>query len=109
MLLCGETVTLARRTGTGYALTVMEGASWFSRMGTERERAGEAVSGVTRVRIPERILAAAPRTGDLLIRGEVSARSGPGDLVGREYIRVTETGDRLRGFGRLRHWLASGV
>ena len=63
MLLCGETVTLARRTASGYTLTVMEGASWFSRKGTERERAGEAVSGVTRVRIPERSLAAAPRGG----------------------------------------------
>ena len=109
MLLCVETVTLARRTESGYALAVMEGASWFSRRSISGERNGEAVSGVTRVRIPEGSLTVRPRPGDYLIRGEVTAMSGPEDLAGREYIRVTETADRLRGAYLLRHWLAEGV
>lgn len=110
MLACTETITLVRhiadRDSDSYDCTVLGGASWFGKtiIVTSADGAAPASTYEARVMTDADIQA---KTGDFVVRGEISGVTKPADLKGREHFRITSIGDNRR--GRLAHWRLSGA
>ena len=106
---CTETVTLIHHDKGEediYICTIVENASWFSKVTISTSADGAKPSNSYEVRLFGEVLGATPAPGDYLVKGVVTGIEKPSDLKGLEYFRITAVGDNRR--GGLAHWRVSG-
>lgn len=113
MLMCDECLTLVQHVREPnndiYRKTIIEDASWYSKVKVELKDKGLVSANMVKVRIPEENMPEGVRiqTGDFLVRGNIHDDiAKPSDIVQYEHIKIMSVGNNCR--GRLRHWVVVG-